>query len=67
MLTLQHKRNLFSLISTSKFNLSPQEMAAVLEALNALASEINAETDGGKSAGVPTEKGGDPADEGAST
>ena len=59
MLNIKYKQVIFQLLSGSKFNLSPQEMVVALEAINALASDINAELENdGKTS---PEKGGDPA------
>ncbi len=54
----QHKQVLYQLLANSKFNLSPQDMVVALEAINALASEINAELAPRES--VSPAKGGDP-------
>lgn len=59
-----HKQVIYQLVANSKFNLSPQEMVVALEAINALASDINAEL--AKRETVSPTKGGDPVTEEAS-
>lgn len=60
MNTIQ-KRTLYNLVINNRFNLVPQEMANVLDAINALASEIQAESEVSRTAQVA--KGGDPVSE----
>lgn len=66
MLTLDHKRTLLALLINSKFNLSPQEMSLALQAIDALAKEVQTESEGpGPTASPKPKKGakkeGDPA------
>ncbi len=58
-MTRDQKQVLYALCVNNKFSLSPQEMSVVLDALNALASDIQAET--AVQASPASAKGGDPA------
>lgn len=41
MLTLEHKNTLLQLLINNRFNLTPQEMGVVVQAITALAQEID--------------------------